>query len=72
LFRIQYKDLPSHDVGKQLSMEIAPEMKPIKARFRETEAEHDSVSRFNPNPEGGEGIDDGRATRDLKVFRLHE
>jgi hypothetical protein len=57
---MQNKDLPSHGVIKHLSMDIAPEMKPIKAGVRDVKAECHAVSRFNPNPEGGEGIHDGR------------
>ena len=53
---MQDKDLSSHAVIKQLSMDIAPEMKLIKAGVRDVKAEHHAVSRLNPNPGGGEGI----------------
>lgn len=43
-------------------MDIAPEMKPIKTGVRDAKAERDALFRFNPNPEGGEGIDEGRPT----------
>jgi len=52
---MQHKDLPSHGVTNHLPMDIAPEMKLIKAGVRDVKAKHHAVSRLNPNPEGGRG-----------------
>jgi len=48
---MQHKDLPSHGVTNHLPMDIAPEMKLIKAGVRDVKAKHHAVSRLNPNPE---------------------
>jgi len=56
---MQHKDLPSHAVISKLPMDIAPEMKLIKAGVRDVKAKRHVVSRLNPNPDRGVGIHEG-------------
>jgi hypothetical protein len=56
---MQHKDLPSHGVISKLPMDIAPEMKLIKAGVRDVKAKRHAVFRLNPNPDRGVGIYEG-------------
>ena len=58
---MENKDLPSHGIIEQFPMDIAPEMKLIKAGIWNVKAEQYAVSRLNPHPDGGEGIDESRS-----------